>query len=165
MLSRAGYSVRAMVIDDPVETAGVNDRAQLAAAEAELRDRINERWMRRGVTMWDPERTYVDTRCRARRRTSRSGRASSSGAPASSAGVPRSGPTRPSSTPRSGEWSEIRYSMCERARIGADAHVGPFAALGPGSVVADGEPSPPSSPVRPAERRAGSGPDRPGRLG
>ena len=29
-------------------------------AEAELRDRINERWMRRGVTMWDPERTYVD---------------------------------------------------------------------------------------------------------
>ena len=39
---------------------GVNDRAQLAVAEAELRDRINERWMRRGVTMWDPERTYVD---------------------------------------------------------------------------------------------------------
>ena len=38
----------------------MNDRAQLAVAEAELRDRINERWMRRGVTMWDPERTYVD---------------------------------------------------------------------------------------------------------
>ena len=43
-----------------MEAAGVNDRAQLAVAEAELRDRINERWMRRGVTMWDPERTYVD---------------------------------------------------------------------------------------------------------
>jgi len=28
--------------------------AQLAVAEAELRDRINERWMRRGVTMWTP---------------------------------------------------------------------------------------------------------------
>ena len=37
-----------------MEVAGVNDRAQLAVAEAELRDRINERWMRRGVTMWDP---------------------------------------------------------------------------------------------------------------
>ena len=61
VLSAAGYAVRSMVIDDPVETAGVNDRAQLAAAEAEVRDRINERWMRRGVTMWDPERTYVDT--------------------------------------------------------------------------------------------------------
>ena len=43
-----------------MEVAGVNDRAQLAVAEAELRDRINERWMRRGVTMWDPERTYID---------------------------------------------------------------------------------------------------------
>ena len=48
------------VTTDPMEAARVNDRAQLAVAEAELRDRINERWMRRGVTMWDPERTYVD---------------------------------------------------------------------------------------------------------
>ena len=47
-------------LPDSMEAAGVNDRAQLAVAEAELRDRINERWMRRGVTMWDPERTYVD---------------------------------------------------------------------------------------------------------
>ena len=43
-----------------MEAAGVNDRAQLAVAEAELRDRTNERWMRRGVTMLDPEHTYVD---------------------------------------------------------------------------------------------------------
>ena len=49
-----------MPVDDPMEAAGVNDRGQLAAAEAELRDRTNERWMRRGVTMLDPERTYVD---------------------------------------------------------------------------------------------------------
>ena len=49
-----------MLVGDTMEVAGVNDRAQLAVAEAELRDRINERWMRRGVTMWDPERTYID---------------------------------------------------------------------------------------------------------
>ena len=60
MLSSAGYRVRSLVLPDSMEAAGVNDRAQLAVAEAELRDRINERWMRRGVTMWDPERTYVD---------------------------------------------------------------------------------------------------------
>ena len=60
MLSSAGYGVRSLVLPDSMEAAGVNDRAQLAVAEAELRDRINERWMRRGVTMWDPERTYVD---------------------------------------------------------------------------------------------------------
>jgi bifunctional UDP-N-acetylglucosamine pyrophosphorylase/glucosamine-1-phosphate N-acetyltransferase len=38
-----------------------------------------------------------------------------------------------------GEGSAIRYSMCERARVGAHARVGPFAALAPGAVVADGE--------------------------
>src|SRR5947207_742855 len=56
----AGYQVSSLVVADPMEAAGVNDRAQLAVAEAELRDRTNERWMRRGVTMHDPERTYVD---------------------------------------------------------------------------------------------------------
>ena len=61
VLHDAGYNVAAVVLADPMEAAGVNDRAQLAVAEAELRDRINERWMRRGVTMWDPERTYIDS--------------------------------------------------------------------------------------------------------
>ena len=60
VLADAGYTVGSLVAEDAVETAGVNDRAQLATAEAELRDRTNERWMRRGVTMVDPERTYVD---------------------------------------------------------------------------------------------------------
>src|SRR5580704_12722951 len=53
VLHSAGYTVRSLVLPDSIEAAGVNDRAQLAVAEAELRDRINERWMRRGVTMWD----------------------------------------------------------------------------------------------------------------
>src|SRR5471030_3108575 len=45
---------------DPAEVLGVNDRLQLSDAEAELRRRINSRWMREGVTMVDPERTYID---------------------------------------------------------------------------------------------------------
>jgi len=60
VLHDAGYRVVSVVAPDPMEAAGVNDRAQLAAAEAELRGRVNERWMRRGVTMTDPEQTYVD---------------------------------------------------------------------------------------------------------
>ena len=60
VLYEAGHKVGSVVVEDTMEVAGVNDRAQLAVAEAELRDRINERWMRRGVTMWDPERTYID---------------------------------------------------------------------------------------------------------
>lgn len=64
VLHDAGYAVGSLVATDPMEAAEVNDRAQLAAAEAELRDRINERWMRRGVTMWDPEQTFLDTSVR-----------------------------------------------------------------------------------------------------
>ncbi len=56
----AGYRVDAVRADDPTETRGVNDRLQLATAERELRRRTNEAWQRQGVTMLDPERTYVD---------------------------------------------------------------------------------------------------------
>jgi bifunctional UDP-N-acetylglucosamine pyrophosphorylase/glucosamine-1-phosphate N-acetyltransferase len=60
VLRRTGHLVVAMLADDPTETLGVNDRAQLAYAEALLRRRINERWMRDGVSMTDPDRTYID---------------------------------------------------------------------------------------------------------
>ena len=159
VLSSAGYSVRSMVIDDPVETAGVNDRAQLAAAEAEVRDRINERWMRRGVTMWDPERTYVDTTVELSRDVALWPGVVLRGNCVVRTGA-EIGPDTTLIDTEVGEWSEIRYSMCELAKIGSGARVGPFAALGPGSVVADGETVAPfeSRPARvPApERRPGS---------
>jgi bifunctional UDP-N-acetylglucosamine pyrophosphorylase/glucosamine-1-phosphate N-acetyltransferase len=60
VLRRTGHLVVAVSAADPTETLGVNDRAQLAAAEQLLRARINERWMREGVSMTDPARTYVD---------------------------------------------------------------------------------------------------------
>jgi bifunctional UDP-N-acetylglucosamine pyrophosphorylase / glucosamine-1-phosphate N-acetyltransferase len=43
-----------------LETAGINDRVQLAAATAVMRQRILEAHMRAGVTMVDPATTYVD---------------------------------------------------------------------------------------------------------
>jgi bifunctional UDP-N-acetylglucosamine pyrophosphorylase/glucosamine-1-phosphate N-acetyltransferase len=138
VLSGAGYSVRSMVVDDPVETAGVNDRAQLAAAEAEVRDRINERWMRRGVTMWDPERTYVDTTVKLSTDVALWPGVVLRGNCVVGRGA-EIGPDTTLIDTEVGECSEIRYSMCELARIGSGAHVGPFAALRPGAVVADGE--------------------------
>jgi bifunctional UDP-N-acetylglucosamine pyrophosphorylase/glucosamine-1-phosphate N-acetyltransferase len=51
----------ATAIDAPfTEVAGINDRVDLAAVEAEARRRINEAWMRAGVTMVDPASTYID---------------------------------------------------------------------------------------------------------
>jgi bifunctional UDP-N-acetylglucosamine pyrophosphorylase/glucosamine-1-phosphate N-acetyltransferase len=45
---------------DPVETEGVNTRAELAAAAAALRNRINEAHMLAGVTIVDPATTWID---------------------------------------------------------------------------------------------------------
>ncbi|HEY3672121.1 MAG TPA: bifunctional UDP-N-acetylglucosamine diphosphorylase/glucosamine-1-phosphate N-acetyltransferase GlmU [Acidimicrobiia bacterium] len=61
VLRQAGHLVLGVEADDATDAFGVNDRAQLAEAEAELRHRINTRWMRAGVGMTDPARTYVDT--------------------------------------------------------------------------------------------------------
>ncbi len=45
---------------DAREVMGINDRVQLAEAEAELRKRFNETLMRGGVTLRDPKTAYLD---------------------------------------------------------------------------------------------------------
>jgi bifunctional UDP-N-acetylglucosamine pyrophosphorylase/glucosamine-1-phosphate N-acetyltransferase len=45
---------------DPVEPLGVNTRAELAAAAAVLRARINDEHMLAGVTIIDPETTWIE---------------------------------------------------------------------------------------------------------
>ena len=42
------------------EVVGINTQVELAAATKILRKRINETWMLRGVSMIDPDRTYID---------------------------------------------------------------------------------------------------------
>lgn len=56
----AGLTVDAMVLDDPAEAVGPNDRVDLAAAEKEMRRRINEKWMLAGVTIINPDATYIE---------------------------------------------------------------------------------------------------------
>ncbi len=64
VLHDAGYSIVPILAPDDVEPHGINDRRQLARAESELRRRINDAWLGAGVTMVDPDRTYIDTTVR-----------------------------------------------------------------------------------------------------
>jgi len=57
---RQGRKVRAISVTDPDEPMGINDRVQLAEANAIMRRRINEEHMRAGVTLLDPATTYID---------------------------------------------------------------------------------------------------------
>ena len=137
VLSGAGYAVRSLVLPDSMEAAGVNDRAQLAVAEAELRDRINERWMRRGVTMWDPERTYVDAQARLAADVSLLPGVILRGMCIIGAGA-EIGPNSVLTDTTVGEGAVVAESVCTRATIGAGARVGPYSVLEPGADVAAG---------------------------
>jgi bifunctional UDP-N-acetylglucosamine pyrophosphorylase / glucosamine-1-phosphate N-acetyltransferase len=150
VLYEAGHRVTTLVVEDTMEVAGVNDRAQLAVAEAELRDRINERWMRTGVTMWDPQTTYIDVdveldgdvvllpgvmlqgRCRIGEHA-------------------EIGPNTRLVDTTVGEGAVVTASVCQRSHIGADARVGPFCVLPEGTDV------PPGTVVAPPETPPESG--------
>lgn len=60
ILKDEGESVAAIMIEDFTEILGVNDRVQLAQSAGFLRDRINDYWMREGVTIIDPTTTWID---------------------------------------------------------------------------------------------------------
>jgi bifunctional UDP-N-acetylglucosamine pyrophosphorylase/glucosamine-1-phosphate N-acetyltransferase len=56
----AGLPVQTVVTDDPIESIGINTRVHLAEAEMAMRQRINAAHMLAGVTMIDPQTTYVE---------------------------------------------------------------------------------------------------------
>ncbi|MFG3703692.1 bifunctional UDP-N-acetylglucosamine diphosphorylase/glucosamine-1-phosphate N-acetyltransferase GlmU [Micromonospora sp. NPDC047670] len=60
LLVSAGEPVAVHVAADHVETLGCNDRVELAALRRLLRDRVNEAWMRTGVSLLDPDTTWID---------------------------------------------------------------------------------------------------------
>ena len=61
LVAHAAARGGATAIDAPfAEVSGINDRIDLAAVEAAARRRINEAWMRGGVTLVDPATTYID---------------------------------------------------------------------------------------------------------
>ena len=105
---------------DPVAPLGVNTRADLAAAAAELRRRINETHMLAGVTVVDPETTWID--------------ASVEIEPDSviEPFTALRGRTRVSSGAHIGS-----HSVVVDASVGARATVGPFCYVRPGTVLED----------------------------
>jgi bifunctional UDP-N-acetylglucosamine pyrophosphorylase/glucosamine-1-phosphate N-acetyltransferase len=60
MAVEEGRKIEAVVAEDPAEAIGINTRVDLAETERMLRRRINERWMLSGVTIVDPDTTYIE---------------------------------------------------------------------------------------------------------
>ncbi|MEJ5256301.1 MAG: NTP transferase domain-containing protein [Acidimicrobiales bacterium] len=134
VLHDAGYPVVSMVADDPTETQGVNDRLQLAVAEAELRRRTNESWLRRGVTMLDPERTYIDATVVLSADVTLFPGTLLQGRCIIGAGA-EIGPNTRLVDCVVGSGATVEQTVARDAEIGDHARVGPFAVLSPGAQV------------------------------
>lgn len=137
ILRSGGHRVGGIAVSDPLEAAGVNDRAALAEAEREMRRRINLRHMLNGVTLIDPLTTYIDAGvtigadtviypgCHLR-------------------GLTRIGedcvigPNAEIRDSAVGDGVQIRHAVLEEAEVGDRATVGPYAYLRPGARIASG---------------------------
>jgi len=135
VLRGTGHSVLAVPADDPTEVVGVNDRAQLADAEAVLRHRINTAWMKAGVTMVDPARTYVDATVQLAADVRLLPGTILEGRTVVESGAVI-GPDCRVIDSTVGEGAEIESSVLRSVQVGPAVHVGPFSHLRPGTALA-----------------------------
>jgi bifunctional UDP-N-acetylglucosamine pyrophosphorylase/glucosamine-1-phosphate N-acetyltransferase len=56
-----GFAVNSLVLEDPDEAVGINNRVHLAYAQKVMQRRINEKWMLAGVTITNPDVTIIET--------------------------------------------------------------------------------------------------------
>ncbi len=127
-----GRRVSAYPVEDLWQTEGVNDRAQLARLGAELNRRICERWMREGVTIVDPATTWVDDDVTIGRDTTILPATQLVGATTVGERAVI-GPEVTLTDTEVGDGARIRRAEAVLAVIGADATVGPYSYLRPGT--------------------------------
>lgn len=138
VLASAGHRVVAVEADDPGETHGVNDRAQLATAEAELRRRINDRWMRAGVTIVDPAATYIEADVELAPDVTVWPGSILQGTTVVGGGA-EIGPGTLLVDARIGGGARVVHSTVRQAEVGEDAQVGPYASVEPGHRIPAGD--------------------------
>lgn len=64
LLRRDGHPVGAIAAVDPEDAMGINSRVDLAVVTGTMQGRIQNDWMESGVTIVDPQSTWIDARCR-----------------------------------------------------------------------------------------------------
>ena len=136
ILKSAGESIAAIMIDDFTETLGVNDRVQLAESAAMLRDRINEGWMRAGVTIVDPTTTWIDSTVELSQDVTLHPGTALLGATKVATGAVI-GPRTTLTDCVVKEGAQVLESIATRTVIGEGATVGPFTYLREGTQLGD----------------------------
>jgi bifunctional UDP-N-acetylglucosamine pyrophosphorylase/glucosamine-1-phosphate N-acetyltransferase len=136
LLVGTGEPVAVHLASDAVQTLGCNDRVELAALRALLRDRVNEGWMRSGVTLLDPATTWIDVTVTLERDAVVGQNTQLRGATEIGAGA-TVGPDVTLIDSTVGAGAAVLRSHVVGARIGERASVGPYAYLRPEAVLRD----------------------------
>jgi bifunctional UDP-N-acetylglucosamine pyrophosphorylase/glucosamine-1-phosphate N-acetyltransferase len=129
--------VEAVVAPDPDEFIFVNDRRQLAAAEAALRRRTLDVLMLSGVTIEDPGTTYVDPQVELGPDSVIRPMTTIRGATSLGAGC-EIGPMAVLRDVRAGDRLVVGPSHLEECQLGDDVRVGPYCRVRPNTVLASG---------------------------
>jgi len=137
VLAASGHPVTSIAVGSLTDCASVDSRLQLAEAEATLRQRTNRYWMERGVTMIDPDRTYIDATVRLGTDVTLFPGTLLQGNTVIHDGCDI-GPSVRLAQCVVGANSIVEQVVGEHASIGTDCAVGPFASLPPGTEIPDG---------------------------
>jgi bifunctional UDP-N-acetylglucosamine pyrophosphorylase/glucosamine-1-phosphate N-acetyltransferase len=132
-----GRLVVALTVEDDGRLLGINDRAELAQAEWDLRTRINAAHMTAGVTMRDPSTVYLDGTVVLAEDVTLEPNVILRGTTSVGEGsVIRAGSQIVDSTIGAG--CVVWASVVESSSVEDGARVGPYSHLRPGSVVGPG---------------------------
>ncbi|MEK6452451.1 bifunctional UDP-N-acetylglucosamine diphosphorylase/glucosamine-1-phosphate N-acetyltransferase GlmU [Caldifermentibacillus hisashii] len=136
ILKDAGQTVTAFTTNDFTEIFGINDRVALAQAGKIMQQRINEKHMRNGVTIIDPEQTYIDATVVIGQDT-----VIYPGTMVKGNTVIGTdciiGPNSEILNCDIGNRTSIRQSVTHDSKIGSDVQIGPFAHIRPQSLIHD----------------------------
>jgi len=134
LLREMGEKVSAYQADVFEDTLGVNDRAALAQAEAIMQKRINEALMMSGVTIKDPQTTYIDADVKIGRDTVVLPGSILSGRTEIGEGC-TIGPNSEISNTKVGHHTTIRHSVVSDSEIGSEVQIGPFSHIRPQTAI------------------------------
>ncbi len=135
LLREDGCQVTAVTAPS-AETKGINNRAQLAAAEKVLRERECLRLMEAGVTIYDPAVTYIDKGVRVGQDTIIYPFTFLEGKTEVGPGC-IVGPGTRLKDARLGAGVAVQYSVVVESAVGDNCQIGPYAYLRPGNKLAD----------------------------
>jgi len=129
--------VEALITDDPDEVMGINDRLYLSQAGKIMRSRILEAWMLEGITIIDPDSTFIDDSAGIGQDTVIHPFSIIQGETFIGEGC-SIGPGAHLTNARLGKGVSVQNSVVQDSELDDGVNIGPYAYIRPGSRLAEG---------------------------